>query len=244
MRIHKRQSNKGSTLIEMLVCFALLAIFMSAAAVVVANVTNVFFDVKGQTYGRQVAEIILGKISAEIEGAKLTLDDKLTQPVIFQSSDDAAKNNQSGYKMDLYDRTDTHIQMYAEDGELKVRYFEINPPKEGATEEYKAGHVDETIWTFDEGVYQGYKLTSLRFVRANMGFADNEENNDIEKNARDKVDDKVEMDYPGNVVGIYITLDSPQYGEFYAYRYVKMYNLTEEDAKKLTIPLKTTTEYN
>ena len=216
---------------------------MSAAAVVIANVTNIYFDVKGQSYGRQVADILLGKITGEIEGAKVSIDDSFSQPVIFQSREDATNGNQSGFKIDLYDRTDTHIQMYAEDGELKIRYFEINPPKDGATDEYNAGHYDETIWTFDEAVYQGYELKSLRFVRANMGFNDDEEKNELEKNARDSVDAWDTNDYPGNVVGVYLTLQSPQYGEFYAYRYVKMYNLTDDEANSFTIPLQVSTEY-
>ena len=227
--------NKGSTLIEMLVCFALLGIFMSAAAVVIANVTNVFFDVKGQSYGRQVADIVLGKITGEIEGAKIsTAPGSYGQPLIYQTPADAAANNVSGFKIDLYDRTDTHIQMYAEDGVLKIRYFEINPPKPKSTPEYQAGHRDEVIWTFDEAVYQGYKIKSLRFVPANMGRAANETiDSTIEDAAYDYTYE--EDEYPGNVVGVYLTLESPQYGEFYAYRYIKMYNLTDEDAQDYNI---------
>lgn len=228
--------NKGSTLIEMIVCFALLGIFMSAAAVVLANVTNVFFDVKGQSYGRQVADIILGKITGEIEGAKISIEPgSYGQPLIYQTSADAAAGNISGYKIDLYDRTDTHIQMYAEDGALKIRYFEINPPKPKSTPEYQAGHRDEVIWTFDEAVYQGYKITSLRFVPANMGRGGSSEElgTTMEDSAYEYT--FAENDYPGNVVGVYLTLESPQYGEFYAYRYIKMYNLTDEDAQDYNI---------
>ncbi len=237
-----KKNNKGSTLIEMLVCFALLGIFMSAAAVVVANVTNVYFDVKGETYGRQVSEIILGKITGEIEGAKVSLENPYTQPVIYQEPADAMAGNRFGFKMDLYDRTDTHIQMYAEDGQLKIRYLEINPEKEDSTPEYKEGHYDETTWTFDDAVYQGFYVKDLKFVQANQGIGNAVSQNTLpEKEAYGEDND---VDYPGNVIGVYLTLQSSQYGEFYAYRYVRMYNLGEEDAKDYVIPLLTTTDYD
>ena len=226
--------NKGTTLVEMLVCFALLGIFMSAAAVVIGNVTTVFFDVKGQSYGRQVADILLGKITGEIEGAKISATENFGQPIIYQDPAEKELGNVSGYKIDLYDRTDTHIQIYAEDGALKIKYFEINPPKDKMSPEYIAGHRDEIIWTFDEGVYQGYKITSLRFVPANKGRGGSEmSDSTLEDSAYEYT--YQENDYPGNVVGVYLTLESPQYGEFYAYRYIKMYNLSDEDAKDYNI---------
>ncbi|MCR4642549.1 MAG: prepilin-type N-terminal cleavage/methylation domain-containing protein [Lachnospiraceae bacterium] len=247
-----RKRNKGSTLIEMLVCFLLLAVFMSAAAVVISNITNIYFDVQGQTSGRQLANILLEKICGEIEGAKISKDDTYTWPVIYRDPADAQANNLSGFKIDLYDRTDTHIQMYAEEGELKIRYFEINPDKEDSSETYKEAHRDETIWTFDANVYQDYRLSSLRFVPANKGYVNAvSDNTALEDLARGimrsgtDVETAPEMaDYPGNVVGVYLTLDSSRYGKFYAYKYVKMYNISDEDAQSFAVQFLTTTDYD
>ncbi len=244
LRVFRRKKNKGSTLVEMLVCFALLGIFMSAAAVVISNVTNIFFDVKGQTNGRQVADVLFSKICGEIEGAKVSLDNRFTQPVIYQDPSDAKAGNRSGFKMDLYDRTDTHIQMYAEDGALKIRYFEINPPKEGASEEYIKNHKDEEIWTFDEAVYMGYKIKTLRFVPANQSISGAVSDNAALEEAAYGKKEVSENDYPGNVVGVYLTLESPQYGSYFAYKYVKMYNLNDKDADEFVIPILTTTDYD
>lgn len=241
LRIFKKR-NKGSTLIEMIVCFALLGIFMSAAAVVISNVTNIYYDVKGQSYGRQVADLLLSKITGEIEGAKLAGDNKYTHPVIYQDPADALAGNRSGYKIDLYDRTDTHIQIYAEDGLIKIRYFEINPPKEDSTEEYRKNHRDEVIWTFDDAVYMGYVVKSLRFVPANQGTGTSD--SETLENAAYDQQTVGENDYPGNVVGVYLTLESSQYGEFYAYRYVKMHDMTDKEAQGYNISLLTATEYN
>ncbi len=244
-RDKRQKKNKGSTLIELIVCFALLGIFMSAAAVVIANVTNVYYDVKGHTYGRQVADILMSKICGEIESAKLSSTDSFEQPIIFQSPDDSIAGSRSGFKIDLYDRTDTHLQIYAEDGALKIRYLEINPPKKDKAddEDYKKGHFDETIWTFDEAVYMGYTIKSLRFVPANQGVAgENKIENKLE-NAAGKAE-AAGNDYPGNVVGVYLTLESPRYGEFFYYRYVKMYNMSDEDAQGYNIALRTAADYS
>ena len=238
-----RQQNRGSTLVEMTVCFVLLGIFMSVAAVVLTNIVNVYYDVKGEAYGRQVSNILLAKVCGEIEGARISEADTYSLPVIFQDPTDALAGNRSGYKMDLYDRTDTHIQIYAEDGELKIRYLEINPPKEDSSDAYKAGHRDEVIWTFDEAVYQGYELKSLRFVAADQGVAEGTEKNRALEDAAYSFS-AAENDYPSNVVGVYMTLESPMYGEFYAYRYVKLYNINREDLADFVIELKTATDYD
>ena len=43
-------------------------------------------------------------------------------------------------------------------------------------------------------------------------------------------------------MGVYLTLESPQYGEFYFYKYVKMYNINDKDADSVNIELRTATD--
>ena len=38
--------NAGTTLVEMIVCFALLAIFVTAAASIIASTTNLYYQVR------------------------------------------------------------------------------------------------------------------------------------------------------------------------------------------------------
>ena len=65
-RIEKHLTgNAGTTLIEMIVCFALLAIFVTAAASIIASTTNLYYQVKGETYSGQVSDILLEKILEE-----------------------------------------------------------------------------------------------------------------------------------------------------------------------------------
>ena len=91
------RTNKGTTLIEMVMCFALMAIFISAAAAIIASVTNLYYQVKGETYGRQVSDIIMQRVVAEVEGAKYTNGNNSENPSV------------SGDKktIQLYNRSDT-----------------------------------------------------------------------------------------------------------------------------------------
>ncbi|MBR1816891.1 MAG: prepilin-type N-terminal cleavage/methylation domain-containing protein [Lachnospiraceae bacterium] len=68
----KFNNNSGMTLIELIVTFALLGLFMVAAGKVIADTVNVYYQAKSIQTGMQVSSIISTKITGEIEGA---LDD-------------------------------------------------------------------------------------------------------------------------------------------------------------------------
>ncbi len=256
-KLHSAQ--KGTTLVEIIVCFALLGIFMSAAAVVIASVTNIYYEVKGETYARQVSDMVLRKITFELEGAKFDEQDSSREswPVIYPKAG-ANEQDRSGDTVKLYDATDTQIQMYAENGILKVKYFEINPDANPADADYEEKHYDEIEWTFDEKMYMGFKIKSLTFVQASQGilypekgtghnvtlvdqtgYVDHYSYNpayDYSKQGSDDYNasrDELLQEYPDDVVGVFLVLESPKYGEFYNYRYLKLYNYPEVDDYEL-----------
>ena len=224
----KRIENRGSTLVEMIVCFALIGIFMTASTVVITSVTSLYYDVKGETYARQVSDIVLRKIAGEIEGARVYASDPFSWPIIYRSPEGVVRGDRSGETIELYDRTDTLVQLYAEDGLFKIRYLPINPDLNVSDPE----HYDKTIWTFDEKMYQGFMVKSLRFVAADQSGAGAKA--ETYENTMDDAagNSGTFRDYPVNVIGVYLTLESPQYGEFYSYRYMRMYNLNEQEAEQ------------
>ena len=69
------RGNKGTTLIEMIVAFALLGIFLSVATAVIVRIANLYYDIKGETYAEQVSDILLEKISSEIKTNSALADD-------------------------------------------------------------------------------------------------------------------------------------------------------------------------
>ena len=246
--IHKffsklNKDHRGTTLVELIVCFALMGIFMSAAAVVISNITNIYYDVKGETYARQVSDIILKRIAGEIEGANISLDNPDSYPVIYRSAKDVSNDNRSGEKIELYDRTNTLVQIYGEDGLLKIRYLPINPDMDPSDPDYATKHFDETIWTYDEKMYLGFTVKEIRFVPAQQNDVDsmrqNEQGQYYQATFDEMAGNEVSHEYPVNVIGVYLTLHSPKYGDFYTYRYMRMYNIDTKQAEKVGIAWKT-----
>ena len=199
--------NKGMTLIEMIVSFALLALFLASAAAIIGTITGMFFEVKRENYARQVTDIILEKVESEIDGAEYK-EDAVGENLRIQSSAgaDTGGSLDLGDTIILSDKTGTKVKVYADSGELIVYYYPIG-------ESYSA-----TNWKFDKSVYNYYTVEELLFVRG------------------DKIGEfgrasEFGLTNPGtygkDVVGVFLKVHSPEYGDYYAYRLVKMYNYTE-----------------
>lgn len=208
------QGNKGTTLVEMLVCFALLAIFLVSATMFISNITELYYRMKGETYSRQVSDIILEKISSEIDGAEYG-DSGISNP-----------RYASDYSyMDLYDKTDTHVKVMFDSSEkiVKIYYYPITgevPSKDRA----------ETTWTFDESVYYGFTVEDMRIVSANS-LAAADLNTDVDIDISDYGLTAVSGGtpaYPNNVAVVLLHINHPQYGESYTYRFVRMHNVPED----------------
>ena len=98
--------NQGLTLVEMIVTFMLIGLFMIAASKVIANTVSVYYTAKGTANGMQVSSIIASKIRGEIEGARnvtITTEVKnedgttseVTLPYVMQLSTDATLGGQN-----------------------------------------------------------------------------------------------------------------------------------------------------
>lgn len=210
-KLNKHTSdNKGMTLVEMIVSFMLLSIFVVMSTIIISNVVALYYRVRGESYARQVGDIVMKKITAEISGAEYYGDSAL-DPVIYKRS---ADGGDSSYDLALVDETDTRIRMYAKDGILRIYYYPINDDNQPSNTR------SAVEWTFDKKMYNGYKLVSLDFAQANSAL--NEEL--AEKYDISGVDKTA---YPSNVVAVYMKLKSGKYGTFSICRYVKMYNAPE-----------------
>ena len=191
-----KNNNKGTTLVEMLVCFVLLSIFITSAAMIITSTTNLYYQVKAQTYSDQVQDIVLEKIVSEIEGTKFAdaYSDNLKITI-----DDAHD------KVTLYDRTDTKISMYAENEELIVFYHPIHNDEVS---------FDSTEWKFDKNVYNGYKIKELKFYKGSET---------IPQTLKDAYNLDEHFSYDENIVLVFLTMNNPKYGEFKTVRPVKCF---------------------
>jgi prepilin-type N-terminal cleavage/methylation domain-containing protein len=191
----KQQNNQGLTLVEMLVSFALLGIFMVAASMMIASIMNVYYEAKGTSYGMQVSNVIMDKIAGELESA-------IGGDIVSEEFKDAAGQGIRGAmligseKVEFINSSGSHVSLglIEQDGlnYLAFHYYEV-PSADGSDVLY-----DAVDWTFDAGTYMGYSIKELEFSRP-MGA------------------------YAYNVIKIDITITSPRYGDYSVTEYVQCY---------------------
>ena len=205
-------NNRGMTLIEMIVSFALLAIFLASAAAIIGTVSMMYFDVKGENYSRQVSDIVMEKLESEIDGAKIESGASVIAPKIQKEVTGSDVTGVSaGKAIILTDKTNTKVKLYAEKGEIVVHYYPIG-------ETYNS-----TDWKFDKSVYNHFTIENLYFVRGDM-IGDGSVGVDVSEYGLNGV---TAGTYGKDIVGIFMKMHNPRYGDYYSYRLVKMYNYTE-----------------
>ena len=209
-QLNKRK-DKGTTLVEMVVSFTLLAIFVSVSVVIISNVTVLYYRVRGESYARQVGDIITNKVASEISGAQYSVKNTESNFIIESSSDFKTRINDEGKDytllknfnesidgnvVTLYDRTNTRISVYSSKGIMNILYY----PIKDETVDNQSRDREPIIWTFDDKIYNGYFIESMQFSKADSN------------------------EYPPNIVVLNMKLKSNKYGEFDICRYIKMYN--------------------
>lgn len=199
--------NQGLTLVEMIVTFMLIGLFMIAASKVIANTVSVYYEAKGTANGMQVSAIIASKIRGEIEGARdatITTEVKnadgttseVTMPYVMRLSTDATlggQNESEGYnKIEFTDAQGSHIYIGVNaDGYLMVHYYPVL---------VASGEIKSTDWVFDKKTYMGYVIKELKFTQPKGDYAD-------------------------NIIYMSLTLHSSRYGDFTYTEYIQCYNL-------------------
>ncbi len=202
----KKSANRGTTLIEMVMCFALMAIFISSAAAIIASVTNLYYQVKGETYGRQVSDIIVQRVVSELEGAKWK-----------DGSNENPKISADKMTIELYNRSDTKATITTNDKQLLIRYAAFS--NDDMTK-------SETNWKFDRKVYFNYEIEEMYFVPGSA----------LQSGMSAELGSKLQsygistgnIDYDDNIVLILLTVKSDKYGAYRSVRPVKMFNLPKD----------------
>ena len=66
-RINRRvKSKKGTTIVELIVTFALFSMFLASAAAIITPCTNVFMGMKYLSYAQSVSNILMEKVCGEL----------------------------------------------------------------------------------------------------------------------------------------------------------------------------------
>lgn len=207
-----RVNNQGTTFVEMIVCFALLAIFLACAAALISNITMIYYNIKGEIYSREVSDIVMEKIVSEVDGAEYfrpTSTSVGTNPKV--STDHKS--------IDLFDKTDTSVSVSAKNNKLVIHYYPIVYKVNGADDDILSR--EATDWYFDDSVYNGFEISELSFYQGGA-TASSPSSNEAKKYGLSGLD---MSNYGSNIILVLLKMDSERYGEFYFYRFVKMYNI-------------------
>lgn len=133
--------NKGITLAELIVTFALMGIFLAAAAAVISSSVMMHGELTGTMYATTVSETLLDKVTGELAAAQ----PKGTQSIVIGTVLKDGKDCGNG--VSFYDRNGVHSCFYVEDRKLVM---------EG-----------EETFSFDDNAYMGYRITDFAVERLN-----------------------------------------------------------------------------
>ncbi len=152
-----RRNNKGITLAEMIVTFALIGIFMASAAAVISSAILMHSEITGVMYAQNVGEMILDKVAGELAAAKNPGSGSI---VIREGKAlESAAVDQVSYQ----DRDGRTAQIGVEDGLLYIHYQQrvaIQDDGEVVTQ-------PEQDFRMDEKAYMGYRITDFQVERLN-----------------------------------------------------------------------------
>ena len=170
---HKNGRKSGMTLVELIVCLALISVFMLGSAAVISSAMDSYYQLRDTNCKVQLGDTLLDKINA------ILLDGSIRE--ISEDGSSLYMKNTSGESLT--------ICRAEEDGLLHVYYDNKLQTDEG--DESKIGEDDESQigvdddsqmgeddglqrnmdagsqrdWYYDASVYMGFELGSLKFYR-------------------------------------------------------------------------------
>lgn len=167
------KEKSGITLVELIVAFALIGLFMTAASFVLTSSLRLFTRMQSVSSAVTVSDILLDKIAGEISAAKQPhMQGDVASDhggyYIWLGKDGNMDFGSGSEWITMWNRSKSPLAIYAEpDGALCLRYYETVRGEVGAAITGASKTVPEMNWHFDNGVYMGYRITEggLTFSR-------------------------------------------------------------------------------
>lgn len=131
---------RGYTLVELMVSFALLALLLTTAIATLSPAINIFNRALNVTRAQTVTNIILDKITAELSACKGMTE--VTATTVSYS-----------------DQNGVPVMLYLKEGKM---YMDYNGG-DSAVKEGEGGETDGVTWFFANSVYMGNRITNLTF---------------------------------------------------------------------------------
>lgn len=154
--IRLKDNRRGATLVEIMVTFALIGLFLLAATTAVSAAMNAFYRMEAISRAIVVSDTILDKAEGELSGAMAD-----GASLCFGGTSDG-----DGWWSTIcfYTSNGSPVRMQSEDtgdgkGKFSFYYYPVQDASSPNTSDNTAG----TNWTFDEKLYQGFWITQLSF---------------------------------------------------------------------------------
>lgn len=159
---YKQNRNKGFTLVELMVTFALLGIFMVAVVRIISYTVTIYHVAKSADYGLEVSGEIGDKVSGIVSSMRTDIDMSVND---ITGNGDTTKlpcvRDGAFYMLD-YTGCPVCISN-DDDGYLKIVYFKENEDKT----------YTQAPWYFDKKAYMGFKIQDFELSVAGSEYPDN-----------------------------------------------------------------------
>lgn len=152
-------NRQGLTLVEMVVTFALLGIFMISVTGILSSSFSIFERVRSTASAQYVSEIVIDKIAGEISSAQAAGAQYGITIADGQSTADSL-DFAAGSCIAFSTRTGSPVYITVADGGLLIHYRPVMTVVGGELKPLNA--VD---WTYDARTYQGFVVTALNFSK-------------------------------------------------------------------------------
>ncbi|MBR5799248.1 MAG: type II secretion system protein [Lachnospiraceae bacterium] len=136
-----RDNQKGMTLAEIIVTFALMGIFLAAVTGVITSSIRVQSEMTGTMYAQSVGEILLDKVTGELSFAQVAGEEAVKTGIVLKDGEVL------GGGVAFFDRDGVPSAFLVQDGILCMQ--------------------GQHPWQMEEGAYMGYRITSFQVERLN-----------------------------------------------------------------------------
>lgn len=214
----RQLNNKGMTMVELIVTFAILSIFMVATTMIMSSIVTLYFNEKEVTNSMEVVQFIQTKITGELENA----DASATTSVNFLASAEGGEYRNDGAiyigsnSIEFTNKQGSHVTISTVENSSNGKYY-FNEHFEGVSggttinpetnEEEPIMAVDAVDWQFDMKSYLGYSIESLTFKKAEL----------------------VDSAFGSNIIQVNLTIVSKNGKSFDSVFYVDCYKFRNED---------------
>lgn len=138
------KDNRGVTLTEMVVTFALVGIFMASAISIISSAVITHSELTASMYAQSVGEMLLDKVTGELAAARA--DDGRSITLGMVSAESAEETY--GDSVVFYDREGKPVICTVEEGLLHFHYEDFD-------------------WALDSKAYMGFRITQMGIKRRN-----------------------------------------------------------------------------